>query len=74
MIRIWKEGGSMERVGVVMCAASIALCFVDIVDFEALPKTLDRLVVSFPLMVLAWIFILGGQRLRHRAEDRKRKR
>lgn len=66
MIRIWREGGSMERAGVVMCVASFVLCFVDVVDFEALPKTLDRLVVSFPLMLAAWVLIFWGQQRRWR--------
>lgn len=73
MVRIWKQGGTLERVGVVLVVASLALCFVDIVDFEALPKTFDKLVVSMPVAGLGWVFILGGQRRRFREEDRRRK-
>lgn len=74
MIRIWKEGGALERIGVMVGVAALVTCFIDIVDFEALPKTFDRLVIAFPMMALAGALVLGGQRLRHRAEDRRRLR
>lgn len=44
----------------------------DLVDFEALPKGLDKLAVSLPLAFLATVLVLGGQKLRHRAEERRR--
>lgn len=72
MLRIWKEGGAMERLGLIALVMSMASIFFDFVDFEALPKTLDKLAIPMPLMVLAWVLILGGQRLRWRKEDRKR--
>lgn len=74
MIRIWKQGGTMERVGVVAMAASLASCFFDIVDFASLPRTLDRLAVAMPIMAIAWVLVLGGQQLRHRREDRNHRR
>lgn len=72
MVPIWKNGGTLERAGLLLAIAAIVSCLFDIVDFEALPKTVDKLTIAFPMMVVAAALILGGQRLRHRAEDRKR--
>lgn len=67
MIRIWKEGGAMERAGVILQGVALATCLIDIVDFETLPKTIDRLVIAFPVMLVGWALIFRGQQLRHRA-------
>lgn len=72
MIRIWKEGGAMERTGVALQGVALVCCFIEIVDLASLPKALDRLVVALPVMLVGWVMILGGQQLRFRKEDAER--
>ena len=71
-MRIWKEGGALERVGLILMAVAIASNFFNFVDFEALPKTFDKLAVSMPIMIVAAACIFGGQKMRHQAKDRER--
>lgn len=74
MVRIWKQGGWIERVGVIVYLGAFFSVFFDIVDFDPLPKTLDKLTIALPGIVLAFILVLGGQRLRFRAESREREK
>lgn len=61
---------TMERIGFAIMIAAIVSCLFNFVDFEALPKALDKLTVGLPILLFGFAVLMIGQRLRFQRDER----